>query len=117
MKIGDQFTQEIPMQIPIANLAPVNLKIVAKYKLKKVEKNLAFFDIVHEYELSQENKEVEFDISGNGEGKLIHDLLMNFFVEHNSNSKMILYAKTAAFTMKCTVFSEFKSTVEINKIN
>lgn len=114
VKIGDQFTLEIPMQMPVANMPQFNTKTIMTCKLTKVEKDLAYFDISQKFEMLQESG---FEITGSGEGKFTYDLTKNFYVEYHSKSKMNLQAKMEIVNLKSTMNMNISSIAEVIKTN
>lgn len=90
MKIGDKFTQEIPMTLPVPNLGPLNLRIVSVYELQKVVKNLAYFKVVQEFKVNSSDQKLNLELTGSGGGALVHDLAANISSEFNSNYEIFL---------------------------
>jgi hypothetical protein len=115
LKIGDKFTQEIPIQIPIPGFTTVDIKIISNYELRRVEKNLAYFDVVQEIKMLQADPKYKMELSGNGGGTLVHDLIENFSIEFNSNYIMFLTMNHDEILIRIKAISESKYHVAINK--
>lgn len=71
--IGDSFSNEIPMSVPMGNLQPMDIIIKTNYHLKDVKEKMAFFDIDQTLSLNSEQKEMNLAASGEGTGKLQFD--------------------------------------------
>jgi len=111
IKVGDSFTQETPLALPIPNAGKMNMKIVNNYLLEKIENGEPVFKVKSKVELSNtENKSISSAI-GEGEGVLIYNLTYQFYRVYDSeinmtmdipaaDSKMIMKSKSK---MTCKV--------------
>ncbi len=74
MKVGDTFTQDMPVDIPLAgNTSKMMAKAV--YKLIAIENKKAYFDVVFDMDMKLANT---MDMKGGGSGKLVYDMVNNF---------------------------------------
>jgi hypothetical protein len=73
MKIGDTFSQDLPMDLPIAGLS-VKLLVKGVYKLIGIESNKAYFDITFTVTMDMSDNKMSLDMTGGGDGKVIYDI-------------------------------------------
>ena len=100
MKIGDAFTQDVPMDIPLAgNTSKMMVKAV--YKLIAIENNKAYFDIVFDMDTKLADT---IDMKGAGTGKLIYDIANNFstMVQENMDVNYTMVLPQMPASMKMT---------------
>jgi hypothetical protein len=88
MKIGDSFNQVIPMAIPVADLANVNVIISTTYTLDKIEDDFTYFDVFQEIELNMDQESATIKAEGKGSGKAIYNTKFNFVKEYGTDLKM-----------------------------
>lgn len=87
MKIGDIFTQEMPLSIPIADKT-LNMVISSMYKLVTIENNMAFFEIIQNYTMVTNILEEPISASGSGKGKFKYSLDYNYIIYYEMESDM-----------------------------
>jgi len=90
MKIGDKFDQQIPMQIPIAGLAPVNVSINTTYTLLSIQEKIAVFDVFQDVTIDTSNDKVNVSVTGNGTGQSHYDILNNSIRSLNTDLTMVM---------------------------
>jgi hypothetical protein len=73
LKIGDKFSQTIPISIPVQGIANVNMTVTTQYTLKNYVSSVAYFDIEQEYELTSEADKNKIFVNGSGNGTMIFD--------------------------------------------
>jgi hypothetical protein len=73
IKIGDSFSQSVPLAIPVQGITTVNLNIITHYTLRDINEKSAYFDIEQEYNLSSDIKDAKIILNGTGQGKLEYD--------------------------------------------
>jgi len=84
MSIGDTFTQETPVNIPIGGgNAPMTAKMI--YKLIKIENNNAYFDLTESLDFSINNTQMSMHMSGTGDGKMVYAIDKNYAVNNTNN--------------------------------
>lgn len=86
LKIGDSFTQDLPMSFPVAGN---NIQMVIKmiYKLAEIKNRIAYFDLTETAEVKLTIKGNNLDMIGQGDGKLIFDIAQSFAPSITSNLK------------------------------
>jgi len=95
LHIGDTFTQEVPLNIPMQG---TNLSSNAKtvYKLTKIDNGKAYFDILQNINITIPIKEDSVELMGEGTGAMVFDIKNNFPVNYESNVSLKLTAKIKA---------------------
>lgn len=115
LKIGDSFDMVIPYKQSIPNAGDIEMKMNVKYKLLKVEKEEAYFDILIDFVMGDKNvKNMDLSASGDGKGFLLFDMKNNYFTSQNIDMTINLKLKTELLTLENT--SKAKSVVTQQKI-
>ena len=84
IKIGESFTQEIPMTLPlIGNNATTMVKVI--YKLIEIKDEQGVFDIVQSANINMNTQQGDVNITGNGTGKLIFSIKNKFPVQYETD--------------------------------
>ncbi|UMY65105.1 MULTISPECIES: DUF6263 family protein [unclassified Flavobacterium] len=87
LRIGDSFTQEIPLNMPVPG-ATLHMNIRIIYTLKRIDGNLAYFDIAQSYEMQSGMSKVDMSATGTGTGKMEYDIRHGFFRAMDTQSIM-----------------------------
>ena len=115
LKIGDSFDMVIPYKQSIPQVGDIEMKMNVKYKLLKVEKEEAYFDILIDFVMGDKNvKNMDLSASGDGKGFLLFDMKNNYFTSQNIDMTINLKLKTELLTLENT--SKAKSVVTQQKI-
>jgi hypothetical protein len=97
--IGQSFSQITPMSIPIDKGLAIDLNLLGNYTLKKIESDKAYFVVLNELQIKQNNKSYTVSGSGGGKGELIQDIKNNCAFSFNSNLTMSFELKNDAITI------------------
>lgn len=114
MRIGDTFTQETPISLPMtAGEDNGNTDIKATYKLVSINNGLANFDIVQNADMKINIKGVTLKITGTGGGKLIYSIKNNFPVDYSSSLNLAIDGNIGNAIIKGTAVlnGDYKYTV------
>ncbi len=77
IKIGETFTQDMPLNIPVAaNNMALNVKIT--YKLISIADGKATFDVLQSMDMTLPIKQGTFKINGDGKGLMVYNIKANF---------------------------------------
>lgn len=85
MKVGDSFEQELPMNIPVADIGNVGIIIKIKYILKSIGGDLATFDIDQTIELNMDVEQANVSATGSGTGISQFNISKNFITKYESD--------------------------------
>lgn len=114
MKIGDDFTQEVPFSIPLPGKEPMEMKIKTNYKLMEVKEGIAYFDLIQEYVM--ESKDLaDMSMTGKGEGKLEFDIKNQFSIVMETESKSELMMKMGEMEISSNSTTHVKVETEFSK--
>jgi hypothetical protein len=98
IKIGELFTQDMPMNLPImGNSVPVAMKIT--YKLTDVKDGIGYFDVGQTTTFSMTTERGPLDIKGKGTGKLQFSIKDSFPVHYESNTELNYNMVISNFTV------------------
>jgi hypothetical protein len=78
LKIGDEFTDERPLEMPMAGGNVMKMVIKTKYKLLKVEGNEATFNQVHDLTLAMQMDKGDANATGSGKGIMKFNIKEHF---------------------------------------
>lgn len=76
--IGDSFQEIEPTTIAVPGNEPVQINVVADFKLIRVQDNIGYFDTHYKIVAGQNTQDYNLTASGGGTGTLAHDLSRNF---------------------------------------
>lgn len=113
MKIGDKFDQKIPMQIPVAGLAPVNVSINTTYTLLSVQEKIATFDVFQDVTMNTSNDKFNVSVTGNGTGQSRFDILNNSIRSLKTDLKMVLKMTMAELVVNAKINAISEMSIEI----
>ncbi|MBL0736898.1 hypothetical protein JI750_08400 [Flavobacterium sp. GN10] len=116
IKIGEAFSQESPLTIPIGALN-IDMSITTIYKLISIVDKNAYFDInqVYTANISSENLN-NIIVSGTGTGKMTYDIPNYFASENVVDMKLMFDLKQDEFNIKLNSATSIKQTARISKI-
>jgi hypothetical protein len=113
MKIGDTFKQEMPMQIPMAGLNPIQLVIITNYKLTDIKNNKATFDFLQSVTLDISGKQTNVSATGEGKGISEFDISNNTITKYESDLTMTMTTTANDLIVSAKINSKSKQTVTI----
>lgn len=114
LKIGDSFDVVVPYK-QSTQMGDIEMKMNIKYKLLKVEKEEAYFDMLIDFVMGDKNvKNMDLSASGDGKGFLLFDMKNNYFTSQNIDMTINLKLKTELLTLENT--SKAKSIITQQKI-
>lgn len=116
MSIGDTLLSYAPLSIPFAGIQ-VTLIVSTSYKLKAIEKDLAYFDIIQEYKIGAEMKEISFIANGNGTGSCVYDIKNQHIISSKSETAIQLKKELEKnIQMEINIISKSISSAKISKL-
>lgn len=99
IKIGDTFSQELPMSFPIeGNTFNIVVKII--YKLSVIKANRAYFDLDQTATFNFTNDKMTVNMVGKGNGKMVFDIVNSFSLSTASNLKFDYTMQIEKMTVK-----------------
>lgn len=92
LKVGESFTQQVPLNIPMLNGLSNN--IATTYTLVGVQGNVAKFDIKQDMNMHMDIKgKVLISMTGAGTGKMTYDISNSFPMTYTTNANMQIAVK------------------------
>ncbi|SDI40392.1 DUF6263 family protein [Mucilaginibacter sp. P19] len=120
MKIGETFTQEIPMAMPVPGFTNMQMNIKLVYKLISVNNDIANFDIDQSMamDLKTTTNGAEVTISGNGKGsgKLVYSIKQNYMSSMVSNINFNLSMIMEGITFKANASANASYLAVVNEL-
>ena len=114
LKISDSFDVVVPYK-QSTQMGDIEMIMNIKYKLLKVEKEEAYFDMLIDFVMGDKNvKNMDLSASGDGKGFLLFDMKNNYFTNQNLDMTINLKLKTELLTLENT--SKAKSVITQQKI-
>ncbi|MEO6977104.1 MAG: hypothetical protein ABI113_01960, partial [Mucilaginibacter sp.] len=112
LHIGDSFTQEMPVNIPIAE-GEGNTNINVTYKLVSIDNGIANFDIVQNADIQLNVKGVTLKITGTGTGKLVYSIKNSFPIDYKTTLNLAIDGNISNMVIKGTAVldGDYKYTV------
>ncbi len=90
LKIGDSFTNEMPMSIPMQGMNPMNIVINTTYLLTDVSDGIAYLDLDQTIMLDSEQEQMKMSATGSGKGTCAYSINHNYLVKYASELPMNL---------------------------
>lgn len=115
MKIGADFTQKLPMAIPIAGMEPVKITINTTYRLKDIKNQLAIFDIVQTVQLDMTVEQSDITATGSGTGISEYDMQHRFTTKHESDLDMQMTMNMNNFKVVADTKTKSSQLIKISK--
>ena len=112
LHIGDTFTQEMPISIPMTE-GEGNTNISVTYKLVGIDNGIANFDIVQNADIQLNVKGVTLKITGTGPGKLVYSIKNNFPLNYKTTLNLAIDGNISNTVIKGTAVldGDYKYTV------
>ena len=114
LKVGEEFTQEKPLSIPIAGIN-VEMSITTKYKLISIINRVGNFNIIQTYTLQTTNTEYPIKAIGNGKGSLQYDISNSNYISYQLDTDIDINMELKRFNLGVKSKSGYIQTTIITK--
>lgn len=114
LKIGEVFSQETPLSIPIAGVN-VEMTITTNYKLVSIINSVGNFDITQAYTLKTSLTKYPIKAIGNGKGSLQYDISNSNYISYQMDTDIGIDMKLEKFNLDVKSKSGFIQTTIITK--
>jgi hypothetical protein len=102
LKVGESFTQQVPLNIPMLN--GVSNNIATTYTLVSVQGNTANFDVKMDMNMSMDIKgKVKITMTGSGSGTMAYDIKQSFPISYTTNANMQINVKAENINVSGTM--------------
>lgn len=115
VKVGDSFSIDSPLSIPIAG-TNLDMTITTNYTLLSIKNDIADFDISQVYKMKTTITKYDMNGTGSGIGKLLYDIKNNFNLKYQIDIEMTANMKIEAFEFSILSKSGIIQTAKISKI-
>ena len=112
VKIGESFSRESPLSIPIAGVT-VEMAITTTYKLLSITNGIADFDVSQIYTMKSTITKYTIKATGSGKGKLLYDVSNNYYLKYQIDTEMGMNMKLDNFDLDLNSKSGFIQTTII----
>ena len=93
LKIGDQFTQNNTMEIPISGFSPIQSILTSTFTLTDTINGIAKFKIDQTYKLDKSDPKFKVEFKGTGSGSAEYNMTNSFLNSQNIKSKISIIIK------------------------
>lgn len=111
MKIGDVFTDEQPVEMPVSGGGTMKMIVKTKYKLVKVEANEATFDLVQDLTLDMKMDKGDATLTGSGTGIMTFNIKEQFATAYDATVPMKMKLKVEGLFMTMNGVTKTKMNV------
>jgi hypothetical protein len=116
MKVGDSFSDSVPLSLPVQGGQPVNMVLTTEYTLKRVENKQAHFDITQKYALADsKGNPMQITVSGSGKGSMTYDGGLYQVTLLKTDSTMNINAVNGPMKSIIKVHATTKATTSVKK--
>lgn len=91
-KPGDTFTQDVPLNMPMKGMPPVNATSKVTYHLDRIANGKAYFNLTQTTSFVSDKDKMHTTMTGNGTGTMIYEVKEHYPSEFNSNMKINVHA-------------------------
>jgi hypothetical protein len=99
IKIGDQFEQIIPMEIPVQGSGVLKMNSKTIYKLMSIQGGVANFDLIQTITMDMTMEQGGMSADGAGTGKMTFDVKKKFMSTYNTSIDMEMLIKAGGMDM------------------
>jgi hypothetical protein len=114
VKVGESFSRESPLSIPIAGVT-IEMTITTNYKLLSITNGIANFDVSQVYTMKSTITKYTIKATGSGKGKLLYDVVNNYYLKYQIDTEMGMNVKLDNFDLDLNSKSGFIQTTEITR--
>jgi hypothetical protein len=114
VKVGESFSTETPLSIPVAGLT-VEMVITTNYILLSLTNGIADFDVSSVYTMKTTIDKYTIKATGSGKGKLLYDVSNNYYLKYQADTELEMNMKLDKFDIDLKTKSGFTQTSEISK--
>lgn len=102
MKIGDTFTQEVPMEVPM-NGNNLKMLINVTYTLKELKESQALFDYTQSISMNFKIGNGNTTATGSGKGRMIYDKPLNYITDSSGDMLLNMNMQMGEMGMKMNI--------------
>jgi hypothetical protein len=88
LKVGQSFSQTVPMSLPIPGADPMQAEITTTYVLRKMNENMAFFDFKQKSNMASRKNNATIEMADSGNGTMVYDRGLGQMIKMETQSFM-----------------------------
>lgn len=111
LRIGDSFSTEMPIEMPIPGYAPIRVNVRSNYVLKQIEGDRAILAMKMSFELTSPPEGAHVSGDGNGSGTMEYNLKTQLQEKMHTRMKMAMRFQSG----KLLVSSKLRSTSSVQQ--
>ncbi len=116
LKVGDSFTQDSPVSIPIADVN-VDMTVTTVYKLTSIKNDTASLDVSQVYTITSSFDQYIINATGNGNGKMLYLISKNYYSEYQMDTELEMSLEVKNIKLDLKSKSEFLQALKIESKN
>lgn len=113
LRVGDTFTQDMPMNIPIAG-NNLNASSKTVYKLVSIANGNGYFDVDQSMDMKVPVKNDSITLAGTGKGKVIYNLKESFMTDFTTDMELKFDGKISTLQINGTASMKIEYANTIN---
>jgi len=106
LKIGDQFSTDRPVSIPMEG-SVIETVVTTTYKLLGIKNNIAQFGLSQSYLMTPKIMDNSFKGSGSGKGEFSYDIGNSLITDYSIKTELIMNKKLDYFEFDLKTINEF----------
>ncbi len=115
MRIGDEITQNTPVEWKMGNSETIQMHVRTKFTLKSIKDDLAFFDIAQNLDsISSKGKYIEG--TGDGAGSCEYNFRENYIAQYQTVSNTDMTLKVFGQNLKVRMNSTYNQKIFLEKL-
>lgn len=114
LHIGDEFTIETPLKLPVAGMN-VEMSIFTTYKLQHITKGFANFDVTQKYIIKPAYAGYIILGTGSGKGIAVYDIENHFNIKYELDTELSIDMSVKQLTMTLSSKGTYKQATVISK--
>jgi len=114
LKIGDQFSVNRPVSIPMEG-STIDIVVTTNYKLLSIKNNLAEFELTQTYLMTPKTMDNSFTGTGNGKGQLTYDIANSIITNYSIKTELEMNKKLDYYGFDLKTMNEFSQQTKLVK--
>jgi len=114
LKIGDQFSTNRPMSMPMEG-STIEIVVTTTYKLLSIKNGMAQFELSQSYQMTPKIMDNSFTGSGSGKGQLSYDIANCLITDYSIKTELEMNKKLDYYEFDLKTLNEFSQTTQPGK--
>ncbi len=114
LKVGDTFTQDLPLNIPMSQSSDSEAAVKAVYKLVSIANGNAVFEVTQTVDMKLNIQQATLTIAGTGAGTVTYSIKNSFPTDYKSKLDLKIDGQFSSLVIKGTATMDASYTYVIN---